>query len=34
LYKVTRRIPEMEVAETKMFKSEEEATKQWSEWLK
>ena len=32
-YKVTRRMPEMHVAETKMFDSKEEAIKQIEEWL-
>lgn len=33
-YKVTRRMPEMSVAETKFFKSKEEAKKQFDDWLK
>lgn len=33
-FKVTRRIPELSVAETKFFKTKEEAKKQFSEWLK
>jgi hypothetical protein len=33
-YKVTRRMPEMSVAETKFFISKEEAKKQFEEWLK
>ena len=32
-YKVTRRLPEMSVAETKIFDSKEEAIKQLQEWL-
>ena len=31
--KVTRRLPELSVAETKMFSSKEEAKKQFNEWL-
>ena len=33
-YKVTKRMPEMSVAETKIFDSKEEAKKQFDEWLK
>jgi hypothetical protein len=33
-YKVTRRLPELKVAETKIFKSKEEAKEQFEEWLK
>ncbi len=33
-YKVTRRLPELSVAETKIFSSKEEAKKQFDEWLK
>ena len=33
-YKVTRRIPEVSVAETKVFRSKEDAKKQFDEWLK
>jgi len=33
-YKVTRRIPGLLVAETKIFNSKEEARKQFNEWLK
>ena len=33
IYKVTRRLEEMEVAETKIFKSKEEAKQQFTEWL-
>ena len=33
-YKVTRRLPDMSVAETKMFNSKEETKKQFDEWLK
>lgn len=32
-YKVTKRVPEMPVAETKIFRSKEEARKQFEEWL-
>lgn len=32
-YKVTRRIPELSVAETKIFNSKWEAKKQFDEWL-
>ena len=32
-YKVTRRIPELSVAETKIFNSKEEAKQQFEEWL-
>jgi len=32
-YKVTRRIPEMSVAETKVFRSKQDAKKQFEEWL-
>jgi hypothetical protein len=32
-YKVTRRIPEMKVAETKMFDSKDKAKKQFEIWL-
>ena len=32
-YKVTRRIPSMSVAETKVFSSKEEAKRQFDEWL-
>ena len=32
-YKVTRRIPEMSVAETKIFSSKEKAKRQFEEWL-
>lgn len=31
-YKVTRRLPDMSVAETKLFESKEEAKKQFEEW--
>lgn len=34
LYKVTRRLAEMSVAETKTFRSKEEAKEQFDEWLK
>ena len=33
-FKVTRRIPELSVAETKFFKTKEEAKEQFEEWLK
>ena len=33
-FKVTRRIPELSVAETKVFKTKKEAKKQFDEWLK
>ena len=33
-FKVTRRIPELLVAETKIFRSKERAKKQFDEWLK
>ena len=33
-FKVTRRIPELSIAETKFFKTKEEAKKQFDEWLK
>ena len=32
-YKITRRLPEMSVAETKILKNKEEAIKQFNEWL-
>ena len=32
-YKVTRRIPELSVAETKIFDSKEKAKSQFEEWL-
>ena len=32
-FKVTRRVQEMSVAETKIFKSKEHAIKQFNEWL-
>jgi len=32
-YKVTRKIPEMSVAETKMFSSKKKAKRQFDEWL-
>ena len=32
-YKVTRRLPEMSVAETKIFNSKEKARRQFNEWL-
>ena len=33
-FKVTRRIQDMSVAETKIFKSKKQAIKQFDEWLK
>lgn len=33
-FKVTRRMPNMSVAETKFFKSKQEAKAQFDEWLK
>lgn len=33
VYKVTRRVPEMGVAETKVFPNLNEARKQFEEWL-
>jgi len=33
-YKVTRRLPEMSVAETKIFSSKEKAIMQFNDWLK
>ena len=33
-FKVTRRIPELSVAETKTFTSKEKAKRQFEEWLK
>jgi len=32
-YKVTKRLPDMRVAETKIFETKEEARKQFDEWL-
>lgn len=32
-YKVTRRLPEQSVADTRIFKTKEEAKKQFNEWL-
>lgn len=32
-YKVTRRLPDMSVSETKVFGSKEEAKKQFEDWL-
>jgi len=32
-YKVTRRLPEMSVAETKVFNSKEKALEQFNEWM-
>jgi hypothetical protein len=33
-YKVTRRISELSVSETKVFRSKEDAIKQFEEWLR
>jgi hypothetical protein len=33
-YKVTKRVPQMSVAETKIFNTKEEATRQSDEWLR
>ncbi len=33
-YKVTRRLPELTVAETRIFDSKEKAIEQFTEWLK
>ena len=33
-YKVTRKLPELLVAETKIFRSKRKARKQFNEWLK
>ena len=33
-FKVTRRLPELSVAETKIFKTKAKAKKQFEEWLK
>lgn len=33
-YKVTRRMPGLSVAETKVFRSKKKAKKQFDEWLK
>ena len=32
-FKVTRRMPSMSVAETKVFRSKEKAIRQFEEWL-
>ncbi|MBD3355087.1 hypothetical protein GF361_03830 [Candidatus Woesearchaeota archaeon] len=32
-YKVTKKIPEMSVAETKVFRSKQDAKKQFEAWL-
>lgn len=32
-FKVTRKLPELSVSETKMFRSKTEAVKQFEEWL-
>ncbi len=33
VFKVTRRMPALAVAETKIFRSKEEAVQQFNEWL-
>ncbi|MBI3037056.1 hypothetical protein HYY73_04905 [Candidatus Woesearchaeota archaeon] len=33
LFKVTRRLPEMSIAETKLFRAKKEAVRQFNEWL-
>jgi len=33
IYKVTRRIPELNIAETKMLENKEEAIKLFQDWL-
>jgi len=33
LFKITRRMPALSVAETKFFKSKEDAKKQFRDWL-
>ena len=33
-FKVTRRFPEMSVAETKVFRTKKKASKQFEDWLK
>lgn len=33
-YKVTRRIPDMSIAETNLFRTKEEAKKQFDKWLR
>lgn len=33
-YKVTRRLPDLSVAETKIFRSKEKAKQQFDDWLK
>ena len=33
LFKVARRLPEMSVAETKVFRAKKEAVRQFNEWL-
>ena len=33
-YKLTRRIPDLSAAETKIFRSKEKAKEQFTEWLK
>ena len=33
-FKVTRRLPEMSVAETKIFRSKKRAKKKFDDWLK
>ncbi len=34
LYKVSRRMPQLHVAETKLFDSKEKAKEQFEEWLR
>lgn len=33
-FKVTRRLPELSVAETKMFRTKKKAKRQFDDWLK
>lgn len=33
-FKITRRMPELSVVETKMFRSKKKAKKQFDDWLK
>ena len=33
IFKVTRRIPELSVSESKLFKTKEEAKRQFEDWL-
>ncbi len=32
-YKVTKRVPEFSIAETRVFRNKEEAKRQFNEWL-